>query len=81
MSSEPKHDESKPVCDFTIKPEDLEHLNLAVAERDHAGSEAHRIFEESQRRWDKALEPEIERIQSAERLTQEDFSIRVNFRA
>jgi hypothetical protein len=80
MSSKPQRGESKRASEFAIDAGELERLKAAVADKDRPGSEAHRLFQESQRRWDETLVPQIDRIQSAERLTQEDFSIRINFR-
>src|SRR5579862_1705796 len=44
------------------------------------GSEARKRYEDAEEEWDKALQPLEEAITASERLTEDDFAIRINTR-
>lgn len=43
-------------------------------------SEAHRQFEESRAKWDEIAKPLVDAIAESERLSEDDFAIRINTR-
>lgn len=43
-------------------------------------SDAHKAFEESRARWDDIVKPWVEAIAESERLSEDDFAIRINTR-
>ncbi len=80
MSSCPEPGGVKKAHDSLISSEALQRIDDAFQSRDSPDSEASRFFEESQRKWDKILLPQIQAIQTSEQLTKDDFAIRINIR-
>lgn len=52
----------------------------ALRDLSNPKSEVVRFLEEAQQRWDGILRPQLDAIASSERLTEDDFAIRINMR-
>jgi DNA-binding transcriptional regulator YiaG len=80
MASQPEHGGVKTALDSVLSSEVLARIDVALNSRNRSDSDAHRLLEQSQQKWEGILRPQIEAIRSSEQLTQDDFAIRINMR-
>jgi hypothetical protein len=72
--------EGRPTSPMQLDPEALRVLDEALANWDSGNSEDRKVFEDSQVKWTKIIEPEVSAITKSEQLTREDLAIRINTR-
>ena len=83
MSSDPKPtDGGQGIGEDTqnLSPESMMEITAAFEQLADVDSDAYKAFEESGAKWTEIVKPLVEAIAESERLTENDFAIRINTR-
>ena len=63
-----------------LSPESMMEITAVLEQVGDINSPAHKLFEESRAKWDEIVKPLVEAIAESERLSEDDFAIRINTR-
>jgi hypothetical protein len=80
MSPAPRTGEGGEAGTIVIDEATLAKIDAVLHDWNEPESEGRKLYEGSRAKWEKTLEPAVEAIKASERLTEEDFAIRINTR-
>lgn len=63
-----------------VSQESMAEITAVLQQVDNPNSAVHKLFEESRQKWDEIVKPLSEAIAESERLSEDDFAIRINTR-